>query len=47
MASGITAGHQVREIALPSGRPAASVPPPASRAASRQAAQPEPATLAE
>src|SRR5580693_633888 len=30
-------GHQVRESALPIGRAAAMVPPPASRAASRHA----------
>src|SRR5271163_1862920 len=33
----MASGHQVRESALPIGRAAASVPPPASRAASRQA----------
>jgi hypothetical protein len=33
-------GHQVREIALPSGLQAARVPPPACCAASRHAAEP-------
>jgi len=40
IAVGNATGHQVREIALPSGRAAASVPPPACRAASRHAAEP-------
>jgi hypothetical protein len=33
----MASGHQVRESALPSGRTAAAVPPPARRAASGQA----------
>src|SRR5579863_7534723 len=37
IAAGTAAGHQVLEMALPSGLAAASVPPPARRAASSQA----------
>jgi len=40
MAAGSATGHQVRQIALPSGRAAASVPPTAWRTASRHAAEP-------
>src|SRR6202034_1549005 len=39
-AAGIATGHQVRDSALPSGRPAASAPPGASRTASPHAAPP-------
>src|SRR6266536_956765 len=40
IAAGTATGHQVREIALPSGRAAASVPPAAWATASRHAADP-------
>ena len=39
-AAGIATGHQVREMALPRGRAAAIVPPPARAIASLQAALP-------
>src|SRR5215472_5115617 len=42
----MAAGHQVRDGALPSGRAAPTVPPPASRTASGQAVAPPPSRTA-